>query len=260
MRLFGSRFRAQSPGRVVDELAWLVETQAITDFSIVDDTFNLDRSRVLAICAELARRGLAGRIRLYLVNGLRADLVDEEVLDALVTAGTVWVAFALETVVPRLQQVLGKQLDVGKAIAAIEAAAERGMVVAYWGLVGIPGETLAEVDATLEALLTLPPAAIPMLFHLKPFPGTAFTAVWTEHDFEESRYHDFLPLLRASPDYLPLLERWWRGIHGEDRLSAVVRALWANHYTEEDIRSLFRAVYRAVAPARVEALLARCRQ
>ena len=53
----GKKFRARSAGNVVDEMEECVN-MGINEFSIYDDTFTIDRRRVIDICNEIMDRGL----------------------------------------------------------------------------------------------------------------------------------------------------------------------------------------------------------
>ena len=100
--IFGKRFLRQSPERVVKEIELLYETYGVTEFQIVDDVFNLDKRRLKTIMEEVHRRW-PGKIHFTFPNGLRGDILDEEVLDALKLGGTYAMAIAVETATPRLQ-------------------------------------------------------------------------------------------------------------------------------------------------------------
>jgi radical SAM superfamily enzyme YgiQ (UPF0313 family) len=56
---WGDRFRACAPGRVVDELAWLVGRFKPARVMFRDPVFGRDRQRVMGICEAIMRRGLS---------------------------------------------------------------------------------------------------------------------------------------------------------------------------------------------------------
>ena len=83
--IFGKKWRARSPESVVGEMKTLVERFGIKEFEIIDDAFNLDRRRVLEICDLIEKEGL--EVSLAFPNGLRTDVLDDEVIHALRRAG-----------------------------------------------------------------------------------------------------------------------------------------------------------------------------
>ncbi len=144
--VFGKRFRARGAAHVLQEIDVLRGDHGVREIQFIDDSFNLDRQRVIDICRGLVARdaGLA----LSFPNGLRGDVIDEEVVDYLARAGTYKVSIAIETASPRLQQSIGKRLDLAAARNAIAHFARRRVMTHGFFMLGFPGETLAEMRQT----------------------------------------------------------------------------------------------------------------
>ena len=94
-RVFGKRFRANSPERLVAEIEHYAKVFGVTDIEFLDDIFNFDPKRVFAICDLIAKRNL--KLRINFPNAVRTDALTEEVVDALVGAGLYHSCFALES-------------------------------------------------------------------------------------------------------------------------------------------------------------------
>lgn len=150
--LFGKRFIYRSADRVLAEIELLHEKYGVDEFEIVDDIFNLHKPRLKAIMKEVTRRW-PGKLHFSFPNGVRADIMDESVLDALAEAGTYAMAVAIETVTPRLQTLIQKNLDVEHARRVIDWADERGILVSGFFMIGFPTETPAEIRATIDFAL-----------------------------------------------------------------------------------------------------------
>jgi radical SAM superfamily enzyme YgiQ (UPF0313 family) len=150
--LFTKRFVHRSPEDVLAEIALLYEKYGVDEFEIVDDIFNLHKPRLKQIMGEVARRW-PGKLHFCFPNGLRADILDEPVLDALRAAGTYAMSIAIETVTPRLQALVEKNLKLDRAERAIALADERGIMVAGFFMLGFPTETVEEMEATLDFAL-----------------------------------------------------------------------------------------------------------
>ncbi|OQX62352.1 MAG: hypothetical protein B5M56_06595, partial [Desulfococcus sp. 4484_241] len=86
----------------------------MSDFEFVDDIFNLDKKRLFDFCDLVHRRNL--KLKLVFPNGVRTDILTQQEIDALVDAGTYYTSFALETGSPRLQKLVGKNLDIEKFV------------------------------------------------------------------------------------------------------------------------------------------------
>lgn len=147
-RIFGRKWRAQSPAKVLDDLESLVRDHGVRHFDIVDDIFNGSRRRTLEICRGITRRGLD--VRLYFPNGLRFDLLDRTLLEALRDAGAVFMCAAFEAASPRIQREMNKFVDVEKTLENVAIADELGIFVKGFFILGTPGETREEMELTIR--------------------------------------------------------------------------------------------------------------
>ncbi|MCB1148444.1 MAG: radical SAM protein, partial [Leptospiraceae bacterium] len=144
----GKSFRARSPGLVVDEIETLYRKYRIKHFEIIDDIFNFNKKRTIEICNEISRRNL--KIRIAFPNGLRGDLLDEEVIDALAEAGTHFISFAVETATPRLQKLVRKHNRLEILKKNIDYAVRKKIFSYGFFMIGFPTETREEIEATIE--------------------------------------------------------------------------------------------------------------
>ena len=172
-RVFGKRFRANSPERLVAEVEHYVKTFGITHIEFLDDIFNFDPKRVVAICDLMTKRNL--KLRINFPNAIRTDVLTEETLDALVGAGLFHSAFALESGSPRMQRFMGKHLNVDKFLRAVKWATDRGVFAHGFAMLGLPTETEEDMQATLDAACNsrLHTASF---FTVIPFPNTELYA------------------------------------------------------------------------------------
>lgn len=190
--LFTKKFVYRSPEDVLEEIELLYERYGVDEFQIVDDIFNLHKPRVKAIMGEVARRW-PGKLHFTFPNGLRGDILDEPVLDAMKAAGTYAMSIAIETVTPRLQDLVEKNLKLEKAAWAIEAANDRGMMVAGLFMLGFPTETVDEMKATVDFAMrsslttayffcVIPQPATPMYDLAKREAPEALNAAWQDEE------------------------------------------------------------------------------
>jgi radical SAM superfamily enzyme YgiQ (UPF0313 family) len=146
--ILGKRFRARTPDHVFAEIRHLHDTFGITDFQIIDDIFNLDLSRAKRICDLIIESGI--RITMSFPNAIRGDRVDEELIDKMAEAGTRFISYAVETASPRLQDLIGKHLNLDKVEKAIEYTTKAGIITRGFFMIGFPTETEAEVVQTID--------------------------------------------------------------------------------------------------------------
>lgn len=171
-KLMGRRYRPRDPLSVADEIEHLQKDRGIRDILFVDDTFNLQADRVEAIFRELRRRKLQANY--YFPAGLRADLMTPALIDLLVEAGTCWITYAVETVVPRIMRLAGRTGDVEKMAEIIDYTVAKRIMVGLFSMVGFPTETREEAMTTLEYIRRRR-ATMPFFFAVKYFPGTGLT-------------------------------------------------------------------------------------
>ena len=270
--LFGKRFRQRSPESLMAEVTWLYERWDVRDFYIVDDIFNLHTERALTFFRMVTASKMAGKVRFYFVNGLRADRVNQTFIDAAVEAGVVWMAYAVETASERrFQKQMQKRLNINKVKQTIEYSSTKDVAVVYWGMLGIDTETIEEAQATVDLLTSMPPSTIPMLFSLKPYPGTGAYEKLKQREAElsermkfhfhdtGSEYHSFLGLMRRDPRYYEVLRTWGDHVSSLERMRTATRNLMKIGHTDDDIRTSYRLLYRKLSDAMIDELIAWCR-
>ncbi len=167
--LFGRRYRAMSPERVISEMEYLIKNYNITDFEFVEDIFNLNRERTERILNKIIERRF--NIRLAFPNGLRSDLLNEELIRKFKMAGTVFISFAVETGSPRLQKYINKRLHLEKVKRMIEIASDMGILCNGFFIIGFPSETREEILRTIDFALNSK-LHTAYFFILNPFRGT----------------------------------------------------------------------------------------
>ena len=159
----------RSPASVVAEMRRRRDELGVEAFHFIDDIFNFPRPHAKAVLREIAKE-LPG-VRLHFPIGLRADLLDDEILDLFEAAGTVMMALAVETVTPRLQRFIGKYLKIERAHAMIDAASRRFVATTFF-MAGFPTETREEAQATIDYAASLEHLCDPTLNIVRIYRGT----------------------------------------------------------------------------------------
>jgi len=152
------RSRPSWIGRSVDavlaELNTLHQTYGTKSVFIADPTFGVQREWAMEFCRRLPQEGPPG-LRWSCMS--RTDRVDQEMLQAMSDAGCWNILFGIESLNPKALAAASKALDpktVGPAIAAAKAA---GLEVIASIMIGLPGDTPAGVDRTIEKLIEFDP-------------------------------------------------------------------------------------------------------
>jgi len=147
-RIFGKKFRTHSAERIVDEIEYFQRIYGVDDFEFLDDIFNLDHARLIAFCDLLHRRNL--RIKMAFPSAVRADILTQEDVDALADAGTYFSSFALDSGSPRIQKLVGKNLNIPRFVQGVEMAVKRGIFANGFAMLGFPTETEEEMRQTID--------------------------------------------------------------------------------------------------------------
>jgi len=108
--------RKRSIGNVIGELEGLKRAASVKRVQFFDDVFILDRQWVLDFCKEYRER-----IALPFICYARVNLLDEEIVAALKSAGVVTITFAIETGSSHLRnQVLKRRISERSILKAAE--------------------------------------------------------------------------------------------------------------------------------------------
>ncbi|MBI4865802.1 MAG: B12-binding domain-containing radical SAM protein [Candidatus Wallbacteria bacterium] len=166
---FGKKTRFRSPENVLAEMEYLYRELGVREFHFFDDIFNLDAPRAKRIMDMIVERGLD--VSLSFPNGVRGDIMDEELIVKLARAGTYYMSFAVETATVRLQKFLKKNNNLQKLKQNITLARREGIMPLGFFMLGFPGETPEEIDATIDFACELD-LVYAYFFCVVPFEGT----------------------------------------------------------------------------------------
>ncbi len=146
---FRRQYRLKSPGRLIAQMREVRRSLGIEEFHLVHDSFTVSRGKVFEFCEALIRSGEKFRWSC----SARTDCVDEELLAVMAKAGCIGVFFGVESGSCRLQEAIGKRLDLDQALAAIRCSDGRGMGSTVSLITGFPDETPDELRATVHFLV-----------------------------------------------------------------------------------------------------------
>lgn len=143
---FRRKFRLRSPQRVLDEMRSIHREYGITDFDLTHDMFTVDSKRVRAFCQYMIDSG-AG----YTWScSARTDCVDQELIEFMAAAKCVGIFFGVETGSGRMQNIIDKHLDVGRAHEIIDIAERAGVRSTVSLITGFPEEQWDDLRDTVR--------------------------------------------------------------------------------------------------------------
>jgi len=166
--IFGRKIRYRSPKNVVDEIEFLVERYKVKGISFVDDTFTLNPIRVSSICSEIRSRGIDVE---WICMG-RVDSISKDMLEDMKKAGCISIGYGIES---GSQHVLDRYIKKGITLESVERAIkitrDVGITSVAYFMIGTPGETLDDINKTIEFAKKLNPDAANFSISI-PMPGT----------------------------------------------------------------------------------------
>lgn len=165
---FGHRFRASSAQRIVADVCRLREGYSVEYVVFCDDTFTLDRERVLEICDRLSR------LKHNVAWSCDANVmtVDSEMLRAMKKAGCWSVSYGIESGSETVLRSIGKNIDIGRAYEVIRETREAGIHAKGLFILGTPEESKETIKETLHFIRSAPISSL-NLSKFTPYPGTA---------------------------------------------------------------------------------------
>ncbi len=199
---WGRRVRFHSAEYFVEQLS-LIRARGRRFVYVSDDTFTLDRGRVLAIC----RRILDRRIDIRWAAISRVDAVDAELLAWMRRAGCIQISYGVESGSPAIRRRLNKKITDAQIRRAFELTQRTGILARAYFIYGCPGERRETIQATIDLIRAIKPLAC-IFYILAVFPGTALyqsvkrrtgltEAIWLER-VEDIMYFETDPALTAE--------------------------------------------------------------
>ncbi|OIO35814.1 MAG: hypothetical protein AUJ74_04940 [Candidatus Omnitrophica bacterium CG1_02_44_16] len=168
--IFGSKPRVKSPKRVVDEMAYMLDS-GFKEIHVADDSFTQDIQRAKEVCREILRRGL--RFPWALISGIRVNMVDLEFLSLAKNAGCWQVGFGLETGDQDVLNRINKKITLKEAENAIHLAKKAGLDTFGFFIFALAGETEVSMERTIAFAKRLPLDTAKFDICI-PYPGTRY--------------------------------------------------------------------------------------
>jgi amino acid adenylation domain-containing protein len=176
----------------------------IRRFVFLDDIFNLERKNSTRLLEMIIKRDMG--LQLFFPNGMRGDILTKEFIDLMVSAGTVNTSLALESVSPRIQRLIRKNLNLEKFRESVAYFTQKyPQVILEMGLMlGFPTETEEETRQTLDFLKEYRWIHFPNVHILKIYPNTDMYRIALENGISRAAIHSSVNLAyHELPETLP---------------------------------------------------------
>jgi len=152
-KLWGSTVRAFSPPRVVEEINHLVQNYGSKGVYFVGDNFAINKKRTVELCNLIKKE----KLDIRWVCDTRADQISRELLRKMKDAGCRTIFFGVESGSPRILEKLNRKITIEQITHALKLCKEIGIRIACSFMLGIPGETVKDMEATFKFAKKLDP-------------------------------------------------------------------------------------------------------
>jgi len=164
------KWRSRSAENVIAEWRHLVHDLDAQEIGVLDDSANIRVKRLEELGHALIDNQL-NHVPWIFVNGIRANLAGQELLTLLKQAGLKRVAFGVETGDPAVLKSIDKKVDHDTIRQAFRNAEAAGLETIAFLILGLPGETRATMQRTIDFAIELDPL-IANFSMMTPYPGT----------------------------------------------------------------------------------------
>jgi radical SAM superfamily enzyme YgiQ (UPF0313 family) len=218
----GKKFRKHSAVRVVDEIERCVKDWGITDITFYDDTFTVDKQRVIDICSLIKER----RIKVSLDLRARIDSMNAEMIESLAEAGCRRIHYGVESGDENIQKIIKKNVDFDLLRQVVKKTKTAGIETLGYFMLGLPGEKQKEIEKTLDLMCAVP-FDYANIGIFMPFPGTAiYNEALAKGMYKEDFWREFARNPRE--DFQP---PFWNENFTDDELVEFMRIAYRRFYS-----------------------------
>jgi len=181
----------------LDRLFGMLRERGVRRVFLLDELVNVNERHFDAVVELLEKHDLSFEIP----NGVRADYVLERHIRAMAGRMTTLSVSAESGVQRVVDEVVDKQLDLGAIRSVANLAKDAGLPLLVHFMIGLPGETRQEINATLAFALELHEETnvIPSVQFATPLPGTRLGAMASRQKRSLPVVSDWGPRFQQEP-------------------------------------------------------------
>ena len=168
--IWKGRRRYRQPEKVLEEVIFILEHGQAQEITFADDTFTLDRGRVIELCGLLKQS-----LQLRWMCSTRVDLVDRELLQEMHEAGCYNVQYGIEAGSQKILDSIGKNIKLEQIRDAVQATLDAGIEVTCSFMYPHPEDTQETIREQIQLMKELGDMGVELLMSFTtPFPGTYY--------------------------------------------------------------------------------------
>lgn len=142
----GRKFRYRSPENILEEILALKNNFGIEEICFYDDTFTVNKKRIMKLCSQM----IDGKIKIKWECKTRVDLVDDELLKKMASAGCYRIRYGIESGDNHILRNLNKGITIEQIEDAVAMTKKYNIEVFGYFMLGCPGDTIETMGKTLH--------------------------------------------------------------------------------------------------------------
>ena len=194
--LWSRMVRFRSVKNVILEIEECKNKYGIREFNILDDTFTLNKNRLIEFCESVIKKNLD----IYWICFSRVNTIDEEMVKIMKRAGCKKISFGLESGSQKILDLMNKNATLEMAEKAINAVRKNGIEAHASFMLGNLGETKKTINDTIKFAKKFDFDNVTFII-TAPLPGTRLYEIAKEkgHICKETKWEEFAPLTKTKP-------------------------------------------------------------
>jgi anaerobic magnesium-protoporphyrin IX monomethyl ester cyclase len=194
--IWGRSIRYRSPDNVIQEIEQCVNEFGLREFNFFDDTFTINKKRVIEICEKILQR----KMDIVWICFARANAIDDQLVNIMKKAGCRKISFGLESGDQHILDLMRKKINLADSRKAVQTVIKAGIPVHGSFMIGNVGETEKSIKESIKFAksLNLDNATF---FITTPFPGTDLYEIAKDLGSitTTTSWESFAPLTNAPP-------------------------------------------------------------
>jgi anaerobic magnesium-protoporphyrin IX monomethyl ester cyclase len=147
-QFYSRRIRYRSPENVIEEIKLLVDKYRVKEIHFEDDNLTLNRAHIEKICNLILANNI--KISWACPNGIRADKVDESLIQLMAKSGCYYFSYGIESANEQILKNIKKLETIDTITESIEIAEKCGISCQGFFIFGLPGETKETIKETIN--------------------------------------------------------------------------------------------------------------
>ncbi len=201
-KVFGKRFRMQSPQRIIEEIRHAMKYFRSRTFFFYDDNFTANKKRITELCNLI----IGSDIDITWTTQVRSDVAnDPELLDLMEEAGCRYFFIGFESINNETLAAMHKSQSRSDIERAIDTIRRRGISIHGMFIFGDDHDTPESINATVDFAVNHHIDTVQFMI-LTPFPGTQYykdissqnRLIHKRWDYYSAMYVVFRPALMSA--------------------------------------------------------------